>query len=50
MIIKVKQPQAVARAMLRPEQILFTYLHLAPDPGQTKDLVDSGLSALPMKP
>lgn len=42
MIVKVKEPQAVERAMLREGQILFTYLHLAPDPDQTKDLVDSG--------
>ena len=42
MIIKVKEPQAVERKMLREGQILFTYLHLAPDPEQTKDLVDSG--------
>ncbi len=42
MIIKVKEPQAAERAMLRPGQVLFTYLHLAPDPDQTKDLVDSG--------
>ena len=42
MIVKVKEPQAVERAMLRPEQILFTYLHLAPDPEQTRDLVASG--------
>jgi len=42
MIVKVKEPQAVERAMLRDGQILFTYLHLAPDPDQTKDLVDSG--------
>ena len=42
MIVKVKEPQAVERAMLRQGQILFTYLHLAPDPEQTKDLVDSG--------
>lgn len=41
MIVKVKEPQAVERAMLREGQILFTYLHLAPDPAQTKDLVDS---------
>ena len=38
MIIKVKEPQAGERAMLRPGQILYTYLHLAPDPEQTKDL------------
>ncbi len=42
MIVKVKEPQANERAMLKPGQILYTYLHLAPDPEQTKDLVDSG--------
>lgn len=42
MVIKVKEPQAVERAMLRKGQILYTYLHLAPDPEQTKDLMDSG--------
>jgi len=42
MIVKVKEPQAVERAMLRPDQILYTYLHLAPDPEQTADLVKSG--------
>ncbi|MGI9304353.1 MAG: alanine dehydrogenase, partial [Gammaproteobacteria bacterium] len=42
MIVKVKEPQAVERAMLRPDQILFTYLHLAPDPEQARDLVESG--------
>jgi len=41
MIVKVKEPQAGERAMLREGQILFTYLHLAPDPEQTKDLVRS---------
>lgn len=41
MIVKVKEPQAAERAMLRADQILFTYLHLAPDPQQTKDLVAS---------
>lgn len=41
MIVKVKEPQAAERALLRPGQILFTYLHLAPDPEQTKDLVAS---------
>lgn len=41
MIVKVKEPQAVERAMLRPGQVLFTYLHLAPDPEQTRDLVNS---------
>ncbi|MGL4612427.1 MAG: alanine dehydrogenase [Shewanella sp.] len=42
MIVKVKEPQAVERAMLRHDQILFTYLHLAPDLPQTEDLVKSG--------
>ena len=42
MIVKVKEPQAAERARLRPEQILFTYLHLAPDPDQTRDLIASG--------
>ncbi|WP_371229854.1 alanine dehydrogenase [Roseovarius sp. 2305UL8-3] len=42
MIVKVKEPQAVERAKLREEQILYTYLHLAPDPEQTRDLVASG--------
>ncbi|MCA3559746.1 MAG: alanine dehydrogenase [Aestuariivirga sp.] len=42
MIVKVKEPQAIERKMLRPGQILYTYLHLAPDPEQTKDLVASG--------
>lgn len=41
MIVKVKEPQAVERAMLREGQILFTYLHLAPDLAQTKDLIKS---------
>jgi alanine dehydrogenase len=42
MIVKVKEPQAGERAMMRDGQILYTYLHLAPDPEQTKDLVKSG--------
>ncbi|GAL08642.1 alanine dehydrogenase [Photobacterium aphoticum] len=41
MIVKVKEPQAVERAMLREGQLLFTYLHLAPDPEQTHDLINS---------
>lgn len=41
MIVKVKEPQAVERAMLREGQILFTYLHLAPDLPQTEELVAS---------
>lgn len=42
MIVKVKEPQAVERQMLREDQILFTYLHLAPDRPQTEDLIQSG--------
>jgi alanine dehydrogenase len=42
MVVKVKEPQAIERAMLREGQILFTYLHLAPDPEQAADLVRSG--------
>jgi len=42
MIVKVKEPQAVEIERLRPDQILFTYLHLAPDPEQTRGLVGSG--------
>jgi alanine dehydrogenase len=41
LVVKVKEPQPAERAMLREGQILFTYLHLAPDPEQTKDLVAS---------
>ncbi|WP_206485783.1 alanine dehydrogenase [Thalassotalea sp. G2M2-11] len=46
MIIKVKEPQPVECKMLRPNQILFTYLHLAPDPKQTKLLVASGSTCI----
>lgn len=46
MIVKVKEPQAVERAMLRADQILFTYLHLAPDAPQTADLVQSGATCI----
>ncbi len=42
MIVKVKEPQAKERKMLREGQILYTYLHLAPDPEQTMDLIASG--------
>ena len=42
MIVKVKEPQDFERKMLREGQILYTYLHLAPDPEQTRDLVASG--------
>ncbi len=41
MIVKVKEPQPAERAMLRAGQIIFAYLHLAPDPEQTRDLVAS---------
>jgi alanine dehydrogenase len=46
MIVKVKEPQAVERKRLREGQVLFTYLHLAPDPDQTRDLLDSGVTAI----
>lgn len=46
MIVKVKEPQAAECAMLRPDQILFTYLHLAPDPEQTRALLASGCLAV----
>ncbi|HGG63987.1 MAG TPA: alanine dehydrogenase [Rhodobacteraceae bacterium] len=46
MIVKVKEPQAIERKMLREGQVLFTYLHLAPDPEQTKDLLASGCTAI----
>jgi alanine dehydrogenase len=42
MIVKVKEPQATERRMLKPGQILFTYLHLAPDPDQARELVAGG--------
>ena len=42
MIVKVKEPQPNECAMLRPGQLLYTYLHLAPDPAQTAALVRSG--------
>ena len=42
MVVKVKEPQPEECAMLRPGQILYTYLHLAPDPQQTKALIESG--------
>jgi alanine dehydrogenase len=46
MIVKVKEPQAGERAMLRRDQILFTYLHLAPDDAQTADLLKSGVTGI----
>lgn len=46
MIIKVKEPQPDECKMLRPDQVLFTYLHLAPDRQQTELLLDSGAIAI----
>jgi alanine dehydrogenase len=46
MIVKVKEPQPAECRMLRPGQILFTYLHLAPDPEQAKALMQSGAIAI----
>ncbi|MFK7751923.1 MAG: alanine dehydrogenase [Sedimentitalea sp.] len=46
MIVKVKEPQPGERKMLREGQLLFTYLHLAPDPDQTHDLLASGCTAI----
>jgi alanine dehydrogenase len=46
MIVKVKEPQPAECAMLRPGQILFTYLHLAPDPEQAVGLMKSGCVAI----
>ena len=46
MIVKVKEPQEAEWKMLREGQILFTYLHLAPDPAQTRGLIDSGCIAV----
>ena len=46
MVVKVKEPQAHECRMLREGQVLFTYLHLAPDPEQTRLLLDSGCVAI----
>ena len=46
MVIKVKEPQPSEYAQLRKGQLLFTYLHLAPDPEQTRGLVASGCTAI----
>jgi len=46
LVVKVKEPLAVERAMLHTDQILFTYLHLAPDRAQTEDLLQSGVTAI----
>jgi len=46
MIVKVKEPQPGERAQLQEGQVLFTYLHLAPDPEQTRDLMASGATCV----
>ena len=46
MVVKVKEPQPGECAMLREGQVLYTYLHLAPDPEQTAALVKSGVTAI----
>ena len=46
LIVKVKEPQAAECQMLRPDQILFTYLHLAADPAQARALMASGATAI----
>lgn len=46
MVVKVKEPQPDECRMLRRDQVLFTYLHLAPDPEQTRLLMASGVSAI----
>ena len=46
MVVKVKEPQPVECEMLRPGQVLFTYLHLAADPAQAKGLMKSGATAI----
>jgi alanine dehydrogenase len=46
MIVKVKEPQAVEIARLKPQHTLFTYLHLAPDPAQAEGLMKSGATCI----
>lgn len=46
MVVKVKEPQPDECRRLRPGQILFTYLHLAPDPEQTRLLIEAGVTAI----
>jgi alanine dehydrogenase len=46
MIVKVKEPQPVEIARLKPKHTLFTYLHLAPDPAQTEGLMKSGATCI----
>ena len=46
LLVKVKEPQLHECEMLRPDQVLFTYLHLAADPAQARALCDSGATAI----
>ena len=46
LVVKVKEPLAVERKKLRRDQVLFAYLHLAPDRAQTEDLMRSGVTAI----
>ena len=46
LVVKVKEPQETERAKLREDQLLFTYLHLAPDVPQTEELLDSGATCI----
>ncbi len=46
MIVKVKEPQPIEVARLRPEHVLFTYLHLAPEPELTRSLQESGATCI----
>ncbi|MEN3792496.1 alanine dehydrogenase [Fulvimarina sp. MAC3] len=46
MVVKVKEPQSGEWAQLREDQTLYTYLHLAPDPAQTKGLLESGVTGV----
>jgi alanine dehydrogenase len=46
LIVKVKEPQAIEIARLKPSHILFTYLHLAADPEQARGLMKSGCTAI----
>jgi alanine dehydrogenase len=46
LVLGVKEPQPQEVAMLRPDHLLFTYLHLAPDPEQTRGLMESGCTAI----
>ena len=46
LLVKVKEPLASERKKLRRGQVIFTYLHLAPDPEQTRELMEAGVSAI----